>query len=87
MSEWHADAAPVRRVVHRTRGYALGPITRLVSSEDFGQVIKPFVFLDYFEIDPRRTLDIGFYPHSGTRLRSQRKQRAGNRPRSPRGLK
>jgi hypothetical protein len=54
VSEWHADAAPVRRVVHHTRGHAHGPITRLVSPGDFGQVIKPFVFLDYFDIEPKR---------------------------------
>jgi redox-sensitive bicupin YhaK (pirin superfamily) len=65
VSEWHADAAPLRRVVNRTGGHAHGPITRLVSPGDFGLVIKPFVFLDYFDIDPRRTPDIGFHPHSG----------------------
>jgi len=55
----------VRRVVYRTRGYALGPITRLVSPSDVGQLIKPFVFLDYFDIEPRRAPAFGFHPHSG----------------------
>jgi redox-sensitive bicupin YhaK (pirin superfamily) len=27
--------------------------------------MKPFVFLDYFDIDPARTPAIGFHPHSG----------------------
>jgi hypothetical protein len=27
--------------------------------------MKPFVFLDYFDIDPRRMPPIGFHPHSG----------------------
>ena len=54
-----------RRVVHRTRGHAHGPITRLVSPSDLGQRIKPFVFLDYFDFDPQRSPGIGFHPHSG----------------------
>jgi redox-sensitive bicupin YhaK (pirin superfamily) len=54
-----------RRIVHRTRGSSHGPITRLASPSDVGQMIKPFVFLDYFEIDPKRSPAIGFHPHSG----------------------
>jgi redox-sensitive bicupin YhaK (pirin superfamily) len=54
-----------RRIVHRTRGHSQGPITRLVSPGDLGAVIKPFVFLDYFDIDPKRSTGIGFHPHSG----------------------
>jgi len=54
-----------REIVLRTRGSSHGPITRLVSPSDLGQVIKPFVFLDYFDIDPKRMPAIGFHPHSG----------------------
>ncbi|HTE40267.1 MAG TPA: hypothetical protein VK629_05535, partial [Steroidobacteraceae bacterium] len=54
-----------RRVAHRTRGRSHGPITRLVSPSDVGGLIKPFVFLDYFDIDPKHTPAIGFHPHSG----------------------
>jgi len=54
-----------RRVTYRTRGHSHGPITRLVSPSDAGQLIKPFVFLDYFDIDPKRSPGIGFHPHSG----------------------
>jgi redox-sensitive bicupin YhaK (pirin superfamily) len=57
--------ARARRIVHRTRGNSHGPITRLVSPSDVGELIKPFVFLDYFEIDPQRTPAIGWHPHSG----------------------
>ncbi len=57
--------ARARRVVHRTRGHSHGPITRLVSPSDVGELIKPFVFLDYFEIDPNHMPPIGFHPHSG----------------------
>src|SRR5712691_1330676 len=54
-----------RAITYRTRGHSHGPITRLVSPSDVGQMIKPFVFLDYFDIDPRRSPAIGFHPHSG----------------------
>ncbi len=57
--------ARARRIVHRTRGNSHGPITRLASPSDVGELIKPFVFLDYFEIDPKRMPPIGFHPHSG----------------------
>jgi len=36
-----------------------------VSPSDVGELIKPFVFLDYFEIDPKRMPGIGWHPHSG----------------------
>ena len=42
-----------RRVVHRTRGHGHGPITRLMSPSDLGQYLKPFVFLDIFDMDLR----------------------------------
>jgi redox-sensitive bicupin YhaK (pirin superfamily) len=54
-----------RRVAYRTRGRSHGPITRLVSPSDVGELIKPFVFLDYFDIDPKHMPAIGFHPHSG----------------------
>jgi redox-sensitive bicupin YhaK (pirin superfamily) len=57
--------APARRVTHRTRGSAHGPVTRLVSPSHVGELIKPFVFLDYFDLDPRHSPAIGFHPHSG----------------------
>src|SRR5439155_20626328 len=58
-------ATQARRIVHRTRGHTQGPITRLVSPSDVGEIIKPFVLLDYFEITTKRMLPIGFHPHSG----------------------
>jgi redox-sensitive bicupin YhaK (pirin superfamily) len=54
-----------RTIVQRTRGHSHGPITRLVSPGDVGELIKPFVFLDYFDIDPERMPALGFHPHSG----------------------
>jgi redox-sensitive bicupin YhaK (pirin superfamily) len=63
-SKTTTEARP-RRVAYRTRGRSHGPITRLVSPSDLGELIKPFVFLDYFDIDPKHTPAIGFHPHSG----------------------
>jgi len=54
-----------RSIVLRTHGRAHGAVTRLVSPDDIGQVIKPFVFLDYFEADPANGPAFGFHPHSG----------------------
>jgi redox-sensitive bicupin YhaK (pirin superfamily) len=58
-------ATATRRVVHRTRGHSHGGLTRLMSPGDVGKLIKPFVFLDYFDIDPKRMPALGFHPHSG----------------------
>jgi len=60
----HAETSP-RSIVLRTRGRSHGPITRLVSPSDVGQLIKPFVFLDYFEADPANAPNFDFHPHSG----------------------
>lgn len=57
-----------RRIVHRTRGQRHGPITRLMSPSDLGQVVKPFVFLDLFDAKGAtiRTMgDMPIHPHSG----------------------
>jgi redox-sensitive bicupin YhaK (pirin superfamily) len=54
-----------RLITHSTRGRAHGAIVRLVSPSDIGELIKPFVFLDYFEADPARMPTMGFHPHSG----------------------
>ena len=42
-----------------------GPITRLVSPSDIGELIKPFVFLDHAEVVPRSEPLFGIHPHSG----------------------
>jgi redox-sensitive bicupin YhaK (pirin superfamily) len=57
--------AAARPMVLRSRGHAHGAITRLVSPGDIGELIKPFVFLDYFETDPANAPKFGFHPHSG----------------------
>lgn len=55
----------LRSIVLRSRGLSHGALTRLVSPGDVGELIKPFVFLDYFESDPRNAPQFGFHPHSG----------------------
>jgi redox-sensitive bicupin YhaK (pirin superfamily) len=54
-----------RKIVRRSRGSRHGPITRLMSPSDLGQVLKPFVFLDLFDMEPASFPGIGLHPHSG----------------------
>lgn len=55
-----------RNIVHQTRGSSHGPITRLVSPSDLGQVLKPFIFLDRFEAPAGgQPPAFGMHPHSG----------------------
>ena len=57
-----------RQIARRTRGHTSGPITRLMSPSDFGQLLKPFVFLDLFD-NKGASLGgsggLGLHPHSG----------------------
>ena len=54
-----------RAIVHRTRGQTHGPITRLASPSDLGELIKPFVFLDLFKMPASGEPLFGWHPHSG----------------------
>jgi redox-sensitive bicupin YhaK (pirin superfamily) len=59
-----------RRIVHRTRGQRHGPITRLMSPSDLGEVLKPFVFLDLVDTEAETSFmrsfkGFGLHPHSG----------------------
>ena len=54
-----------RQIARHTRGHAHGPITRLMSPSDFGQFLKPFVFLDLFDDDGVPFSGFGLHPHSG----------------------
>ena len=53
----------MRKITHRYSGETHGPITRLISPEDVGELIKPFVFLDY--VNAKQGPEFGFHPHSG----------------------
>ncbi|WP_219894210.1 pirin family protein [Aquisediminimonas profunda] len=55
----------MRKVAIRTRGRDLGPITRLVSPGDLGELIKPFVFLDLATPLPGPAGMMRWHPHSG----------------------
>ncbi len=60
------ERSAARAVAHRTRGSSHGPITRLVSPGDLGEVLKPFIFLDRFESPAGgRAPQFGMHPHSG----------------------
>ena len=54
-----------REITFRTHGSVNGPITRLMTPADVGEMIKPFVFLDLFDTNPVPPREIGFHPHSG----------------------
>lgn len=54
-----------RPIALRSKGQRHGPITRLVSPGDVGQLIKPFVFLDYVDAPGGSGPKFGFHPHSG----------------------
>jgi redox-sensitive bicupin YhaK (pirin superfamily) len=54
-----------RQIVHRTHGRRHGPITRLMSPSDLGDILKPFVFLDLFDDEGKSFSGFGLHPHSG----------------------
>jgi redox-sensitive bicupin YhaK (pirin superfamily) len=54
-----------RAIVTRTTGRQHGPVKRLVSPSDLGEVLKPFVFLDYFDSSVAPEMQFAMHPHSG----------------------
>lgn len=61
----HLFQRPARPIVMRTSGRAHGPVMRIFSPADLGQLIKPFVFLDYFDFAPSGDTLFPMHPHSG----------------------
>jgi redox-sensitive bicupin YhaK (pirin superfamily) len=59
-----APARLARAIVQRTRGRTHGSITRLMSPSDFGEILKPFVFLDLFDHEGA-PFNGPLHPHSG----------------------
>jgi redox-sensitive bicupin YhaK (pirin superfamily) len=53
-----------RAILRRTRGRTHGPVTRLMSPSDLGDILKPFVFLDLFDHEGA-PFNGGLHPHSG----------------------
>lgn len=64
-----SSAAPTlerpSQIVYRTRGRRHGPVTRLMSPGDLGEVLKPFVFLDLVDADAKALSGFNLHPHSG----------------------
>src|SRR4051812_36077151 len=54
----------VRKITHRTHGRNHGLVTRLMSPSDFGEILKPFVFLDLFD-NEGEPFNGPLHPHSG----------------------
>jgi redox-sensitive bicupin YhaK (pirin superfamily) len=54
-----------RAIVTRTAGRQHGPVKRLVSPSDLGEMLKPFVFLDYFDSSVDTGMRFAMHPHSG----------------------
>ena len=54
----------MRAIAQRTQGRAHGPMTRLMSPSDFGEILKPFVFLDLFDHEGA-PFNGALHPHSG----------------------
>ena len=62
------ESAAARKIVHRTRGHKHGPVLRMMSPSDLGEVLKPFVFLDRIDVANLRDQKVegfGLHPHSG----------------------
>jgi redox-sensitive bicupin YhaK (pirin superfamily) len=62
------ESATARAIVHRTRGHQHGPVIRMMSPSDLGEVLKPFVFLDRIDVANLRDQKVesfGLHPHSG----------------------
>ena len=67
MTAEQIDTSPStqRRIAYRTKGHTQGPLTRLMSPGDLGELVKPFVFLDYFESAGFEGDGGPVHPHSG----------------------
>ncbi|HMG55775.1 MAG TPA: pirin family protein [Kofleriaceae bacterium] len=64
----HKLSPAVRNIVAQTHGHTRGPINRLVSPSDLGEVMKPFVFLDLAQFDGSSAptpMEYLWHPHSG----------------------
>lgn len=60
------DVGTGRSIIFRTRGDTHGPVVRMVSPPDVGEMIKPFVFLDFVNTQaPIGQQGSGWHPHSG----------------------
>lgn len=61
----NAIADTTRQVLHRTRGRRQSWFTRLMSPSGLGELVKPFVFLDDFDVEWSDASISSMHPHSG----------------------
>jgi len=54
-----------RKIIHIESGQTHGPITRLVSPDALGDMLKPFILLDYFNAEIQPGFGFPMHPHSG----------------------
>ena len=54
-----------RSIERRIDARQHGPIARLISPENLGNELKPFIFLDYFNSEIEPGFGFGMHPHSG----------------------
>ncbi len=57
----------LRKIASKHSSPAYGPITRVISpdAEGLGELLKPFIFLDYFNASIRPGFGFPMHPHSG----------------------
>lgn len=54
-----------RSIASRVVAHQHGPIARLISPQDLGERLKPFIFLDFFNAEIEPGFGFGMHPHSG----------------------
>lgn len=54
-----------RTIERRLPSKQHGPIARLISPDELGEELKPFIFLDYFNAEIEPGFGFGMHPHSG----------------------
>jgi redox-sensitive bicupin YhaK (pirin superfamily) len=54
-----------RTIYAKYSGSQHGPITRLIDPSDLGNLLKPFIFLDYFNAEIQPGFGFPMHPHSG----------------------
>jgi redox-sensitive bicupin YhaK (pirin superfamily) len=55
----------LRTIALRLHGHTHGPITRLISPDEIGDRLKPFIFLDFFSAEITPGFGFPMHPHSG----------------------
>ena len=55
----------LRHITARLRGVQHGPISRLISPDGWGEQLKPFIFLDFFNAEIEPGFGFAMHPHSG----------------------